>query len=364
MKQLTCEMCGSTDLVKQDGVFVCQTCGCKYSVEEARKMMIEGTVEVQGSVKIDSSEEIKKLYQAARNARETSDSETAIKHYERISALDPNSWESAFYCVVLKTDSIKNGEIGSAAVRISNSIPTVIQLIKNYVSDEEEQKKALKEVAEQCFSYANWLVNASYNFYKSLNKGNGARALTGIYGAISSFSSYADHLDEHRQRCEKIVSVMYTCGSYIERMFDMSNADFCSYAVYCYKMGVRLCKEYQDEHGSKLLEEKTAEVKSKLLRLTSDPNNTGVAILELSREGGPNDVEVVLSNGKAFYLDSGKKIKLEIKPGIYSLDLNFKGKLFVSKQKKSISELRIKGNTQIIMTYDALFGGFNFEIIG
>ena len=29
MKQLTCEMCGSTDLMKQDGVFVCQSCGCK-----------------------------------------------------------------------------------------------------------------------------------------------------------------------------------------------------------------------------------------------------------------------------------------------------------------------------------------------
>lgn len=44
MKQLTCEMCGSTDLTKQDGVFVCQTCGTKYSVEEAKKMMVEGTV--------------------------------------------------------------------------------------------------------------------------------------------------------------------------------------------------------------------------------------------------------------------------------------------------------------------------------
>lgn len=37
MKQLTCEMCGATDLIKQDGVFVCQSCGCKYSVEEAKK---------------------------------------------------------------------------------------------------------------------------------------------------------------------------------------------------------------------------------------------------------------------------------------------------------------------------------------
>ena len=39
MKQLTCEMCGSTDIAKQDGFFVCQTCGMKYSVEEAKKQL-------------------------------------------------------------------------------------------------------------------------------------------------------------------------------------------------------------------------------------------------------------------------------------------------------------------------------------
>lgn len=55
MKQLTCEMCGSTDLIKEDGVFVCQSCGCKYSVEEAKRLMIEGTVDVQGTVKVDNS---------------------------------------------------------------------------------------------------------------------------------------------------------------------------------------------------------------------------------------------------------------------------------------------------------------------
>lgn len=37
MRQLTCEMCGGTDLVKDGGVFICQTCGCKYTVEEAKK---------------------------------------------------------------------------------------------------------------------------------------------------------------------------------------------------------------------------------------------------------------------------------------------------------------------------------------
>lgn len=39
MAQLTCELCGSTNFVKEDGVFVCQSCGAKYSTEEARKAL-------------------------------------------------------------------------------------------------------------------------------------------------------------------------------------------------------------------------------------------------------------------------------------------------------------------------------------
>ena len=38
MKRLTCELCNSTNLIKTDGVFVCQSCGCKYTVEEAKKI--------------------------------------------------------------------------------------------------------------------------------------------------------------------------------------------------------------------------------------------------------------------------------------------------------------------------------------
>jgi len=41
MKQLTCEICDSINVVKQDGLFVCQSCSMKYSVEEAKKMMFE-----------------------------------------------------------------------------------------------------------------------------------------------------------------------------------------------------------------------------------------------------------------------------------------------------------------------------------
>ena len=35
---LKCELCGGTNLVKQEGFFVCQHCGAKYTVEEAKKL--------------------------------------------------------------------------------------------------------------------------------------------------------------------------------------------------------------------------------------------------------------------------------------------------------------------------------------
>lgn len=34
---LKCEICGSTDFVKNDGMFVCQKCQMKYTAEEAKK---------------------------------------------------------------------------------------------------------------------------------------------------------------------------------------------------------------------------------------------------------------------------------------------------------------------------------------
>lgn len=38
MKAMICEMCGGRDLAEQDGLFVCQNCGCKYLPEETKKV--------------------------------------------------------------------------------------------------------------------------------------------------------------------------------------------------------------------------------------------------------------------------------------------------------------------------------------
>lgn len=70
MKQLICEMCGGTDLVKEGGVFVCQTCGCKYSVEEARKLMSD-----------DGPEEATEDYLEMADSGEKSQFETEVESF-------------------------------------------------------------------------------------------------------------------------------------------------------------------------------------------------------------------------------------------------------------------------------------------
>ena len=94
MKQLTCEMCGSTDLIKQDGVFVCETCGTKYSVEEAKKMMVEGTVEVAGTVKIDDSAKIANYYTIAESACDAGNQKEAENYCNKVIEIEPNNYKA------------------------------------------------------------------------------------------------------------------------------------------------------------------------------------------------------------------------------------------------------------------------------
>ena len=149
MKALTCEMCGSTNLIKEDGVFVCQSCGTKYSVEEAKKMMVEGTVNVAGTVKIDKSTELLNLYEVARRAKDTDNNEQAEKYYDKILAMEPNSWEANFYTVYYKAMSCKIGEISIAATNVSNCIRETFQLINENVHDAGERQNAIIEVRDK-----------------------------------------------------------------------------------------------------------------------------------------------------------------------------------------------------------------------
>lgn len=163
MKQLTCEMCGGTDLMKQEGVFVCQSCGCKYSVEEAKKMMIEGTVEVQGTVKVDSSDIVKKSFINARVACQNEDWEGAEKYYSLVKQDMPNNLEVVFfhiYCRAMKqlydTDYFSREQTFNALLKL---MPLLNELYKNTAEDKQILKEANKALQKM---YGSKFVRSAY----------------------------------------------------------------------------------------------------------------------------------------------------------------------------------------------------------
>ncbi len=94
MKQLTCEMCESTNLVKQDGFFVCQECGCKYSVEEARRMMSGDGASAPTAAGKNTL--IENYLSMASNALSVSNNEEAESYANKTIELDPKNskaWE-------------------------------------------------------------------------------------------------------------------------------------------------------------------------------------------------------------------------------------------------------------------------------
>ena len=139
MKAIVCELCGSNDVVKRDGFFVCQHCGTKYTPDEARKLMAE--------VKVDTSEQKANWYVLARRARDSNDAENAAKYYDLVLQIDPKSWEAAFYSAYFRAMQTKIAFISSAADNLMNSLPHILYMVKENLSTISEKRSALAEIA-------------------------------------------------------------------------------------------------------------------------------------------------------------------------------------------------------------------------
>lgn len=146
MKTIVCEMCGNNNLVKQDGVFVCQYCGTQYSVEEAKKMMveIEGNVDVTGStIKVDNSAFVEKYLANARRAYEKEDWEEVEKYYNLVEQNAPNNMEAVFFSAFGKTMLAMTDEDYYKKQQKFNVLIKSISVINDYYELTNEDKKAV-----------------------------------------------------------------------------------------------------------------------------------------------------------------------------------------------------------------------------
>ena len=93
MKKMICDICGSSEILKHENVFLCKSCGCMYSLEEAKKLLrnIPDEEKVPNIIKPgDSSRDhVEKLRSLARRAKKQNDARSGADYYRQLLTEDP-----------------------------------------------------------------------------------------------------------------------------------------------------------------------------------------------------------------------------------------------------------------------------------
>lgn len=135
-------MCGSTHLVKNDDMYLCQSCGTKYAISdiEDNRGYKEEIDEKRLTGKVDNSEELKQLRILVKD-------DSSL--YNRIYELDSGDWQAYFYCKI-----IENAEYESYYYFYSNInsyIANTLTLLKERISSDVERQYAIKNVIFEFF---------------------------------------------------------------------------------------------------------------------------------------------------------------------------------------------------------------------
>lgn len=266
MKQLICEMCGSTDMVKQDGVFICQTCGCKYSIDEARKMMVDGTVEVTGTVKVDNTATLDNFKNIARSAIKSRNYEEAENYSNKIIELDPKNsfaWEIKGNSAGWQSTA-KNSRLGEAmnawlnainfasvddlvelryhvSVEYATLFTSMIHLrAKNFaiIQDAKNLKSTITELDNGIYIMNTLMVKGGVSFNRGPIYNNIAKELnsSAVDGYIDSKKDFGpDHSNMAKWQWNNFVGACDNCIKMLQKALD-----------YCRdsEQGKKICKNY------------------------------------------------------------------------------------------------------------------------
>ena len=174
MKQIVCEVCGSNDLVEEDGCFICQYCGAKYSPEEAKRLIVEvnGKVDVSGSkVTVDNTSFVERSLENARRAKAKEDWEECEKYYNMVEQYEPTNIEAIFYSsygkarmALVDSDRFKREQKIKV---LKNSISVIDDNYDNSPDKYEENKVLIQNINADLLS----MMNSSF-VMNTVNNGN------------------------------------------------------------------------------------------------------------------------------------------------------------------------------------------------
>lgn len=182
MKRLVCEMCGSNAMVKQDGLYVCQSCETKYTVEEARKLMIE----VEGTVRVDNTHMIANYFEMARAAKDAGNYQEAEIYCNKAIEIEPTNYKAW----MLKGESAA-WQSTLLNYRVDEGVAAFVKGIIN--APEEEKEELIEQAKQQIIKLSNAMISLrSERFVKWPDEEEATGFLsdiTAILGSVANFLS-------------------------------------------------------------------------------------------------------------------------------------------------------------------------------
>lgn len=158
---LSCELCGSTNVVRQNGIFVCQHCQTKYSVEDAKKMML-GDIPAKESAENAAAFPLEKNLQRAEKMLELGKFTDSYNMFTEISKQHPDDyrgwWGIARACsnnLVSSPDDpfLVSGDIPLTDQYITNKVfaeswAAALNTVEDNKIHDDIQKKGLAYIRE------------------------------------------------------------------------------------------------------------------------------------------------------------------------------------------------------------------------
>ncbi len=235
MKIFKCENCGSSSFSEQNELYVCQNCGTKYTKEQT------GSFTVNGTVKIDNTDNISKYLKAARTARAQENSEDAKKYYEMVTIDDPNNGEAAFFYKYYTLECCANKDIAYEFRSLCSVVSSSVNNIAESDVDVDEKMKILADIA-LAFIPKTWTLNRYMNSLTVKSGNTTTRVLPA--NDISSVGTNG-------------ILTLYKLGDEIERAF-ADNEKAKTISAEAWKEGVLLQQKWYAMISDKTLPEKYA----------------------------------------------------------------------------------------------------------
>lgn len=165
---LVCELCSGSNFVKEGGMFVCQDCGAKYSVEEARNLMSGGGAPAAPSA---NTERLNNLLELAQDAFDNSNNEEAESYANKVLELDPKNAKA----LLIKGEAVA-WRSTVANVRFDEMIKCWEKALANVAP--EEKQDMVNTMVEQMEAVSRALVNLTCkNFGELPTTENATRCL-------------------------------------------------------------------------------------------------------------------------------------------------------------------------------------------